>query len=98
MRTLISIGAAGILVIIGILISLPPAVVQSAPATSGAEGFTQFFSQQCLLLNSGSIQIRLALCLDKGECPDVGIDHASVPPAKQATKVRRLLQLSSIPR
>jgi hypothetical protein len=35
MRTLISIGAVGILVIIGILISMPPAVVQSAPASSG---------------------------------------------------------------
>jgi len=34
-RTLISIGAVGILVIIGILVSLPPAFVQSAPATSG---------------------------------------------------------------
>jgi len=31
MRTLICIGTAGILVAIGILISLPPAVVQSAP-------------------------------------------------------------------
>ena len=35
MRNLISIGAVGILVVIGILVGLPPAVVQSAPAPSG---------------------------------------------------------------
>jgi Cys/Met metabolism PLP-dependent enzyme len=34
MRTVISIGAVGILVVIGILVSLPPAVVQSAPGPS----------------------------------------------------------------
>ena len=35
MRNLISIGAVGILVVIGILVSLPPAVVQSAPIPTG---------------------------------------------------------------
>jgi hypothetical protein len=35
MRNLISIGAVGILVVIGILVSLPPAVVQSAPVPTG---------------------------------------------------------------
>jgi len=35
MRNLISIGAVGILVVIGILVSLPPAVVQSAPLPTG---------------------------------------------------------------
>jgi hypothetical protein len=35
MRNLISTGAVGILVVIGILVSLPPAVVQSASAPTG---------------------------------------------------------------
>jgi len=70
MRNLISIGAVGILVVIGILVSLPPAIVQSAPLSTGVVPASDLNPYQGLSVVSPTIkhaQSLFLLCLQEND-------------------------------